>query len=352
MMIRLPTSTMSTMRQQSQHQVGLGHGHDMGQQVIQLDEKLDAQRHQRQRHAEIDRRQNPAAREQQFFDRLFHPMIQDLLEALALKLPYEAGQRQILPHRARACDAEEIRPSNVLDVGPCGRTVGQLSHWPGRNRGSMSAESQQGDGQRVSPASFEAARHAAGQAARQPGVAAARFVAGTGGNHRAHVECRACRRVDTGRRRVAPCAVAIYCNISSQQVFQGAVLRSQDFPSYFRSPAATAHHRRRRRAGLADHRRACARPISNLWASPRCWMRRSMSAAKSPASFVTNTSARRAPGPKPKVSFAATVADTIARVYGEYEYRHAETALESYQQPLDGTASHGSARPHGRRRGA
>ena len=47
-----------------------------------------------------------------------------------------------------------------------------------------------------------------------------------------------------------------------------------------------------------------------------------------------NTSARRAPGPKPNVSFAATVADTIARVYGEYEYRHAETALESYQQHL------------------
>src|SRR5690606_32012708 len=29
--------------------------------------------------------------------------------------------------------------------------------------------------------------------------------------------------------------------------------------------------------------------------------------------------------------FAATVADTIARVYSEFEHRHAETALESYQ---------------------
>jgi signal transduction histidine kinase len=35
-----------------------------------------------------------------------------------------------------------------------------------------------------------------------------------------------------------------------------------------------------------------------------------------------------------ETSFAASVADTIARVYGEYEHRHVETALENYQKHL------------------
>src|SRR5688572_6696686 len=47
----------------------------MAEQVVQLDEKADAQGHQRQRHAQVNRREDPAAREQQSFDRLFHPVL-------------------------------------------------------------------------------------------------------------------------------------------------------------------------------------------------------------------------------------------------------------------------------------
>ena len=72
MTIRLPTSTMSTSREQHQHQVRLGHAEHLGQQVEQLHEELDAERDQRERHAEVDGRQDPAAGEQQFLDRSFH----------------------------------------------------------------------------------------------------------------------------------------------------------------------------------------------------------------------------------------------------------------------------------------
>ena len=74
MTIRLPTSTMSTSAEQHQHQVRLAPCVNTSrQQVEQLHEELDAERDQRERHAEVDGRQDPAAGEQQLLDRSFHP---------------------------------------------------------------------------------------------------------------------------------------------------------------------------------------------------------------------------------------------------------------------------------------
>lgn len=120
---------------------------------------------------------------------------------------------------------------------------------------------------------------------------------------------------------------------SSHQVFQGAVLRSQDFPSYFEAL-------QQQRTIAADDalgspltgelRETYLEPlgISSLLDAP-------IYVGGKVAGVVCHehVGAPRA-WTEAECSFVATVADTIARVYGEYEYRHAETALEGYQQHL------------------
>jgi signal transduction histidine kinase len=120
---------------------------------------------------------------------------------------------------------------------------------------------------------------------------------------------------------------------SNQQVFQGAVLRAQDFPSYFQAlqqhrtiaaeDAPTAHTTNELRdsyleplgitslldAPIYVNGKVAGVVCHEHIGAPRTW----------------NEAER---------DFAATVADTIARVYGEYEHRHDETALESYQRHL------------------
>jgi signal transduction histidine kinase len=120
---------------------------------------------------------------------------------------------------------------------------------------------------------------------------------------------------------------------SSHEVFQGAVLRAQDFPKYFHA--------------LQQHRTVAA---GDAMGSPVTGELRH--SYLEPLGITSLLDAPIYVGGKvagvvchehvgaPRVwtevesSFAATVADTIARVYGEYEHRHAETALETYQQHL------------------
>lgn len=120
---------------------------------------------------------------------------------------------------------------------------------------------------------------------------------------------------------------------SSHQVFQGAVLRAQDFPKYFQ---ALQQHRTVA-AGDAigspvtgELRQSYLEPlgITSLLDAP-------IYVGGKVAGVVCHEHVG-APRLWTEVesNFAATVADTIARVYGEYEHRHAETALETYQQHL------------------
>ena len=120
---------------------------------------------------------------------------------------------------------------------------------------------------------------------------------------------------------------------SSLQVFQGAVLRRQDFPSYFQA--------------LQQHRTIAANDA--LGAPTTAELRQSY---LEPLGITSLLDAPIYVGGKvvgvvchehvgaPRVwsetecNFTAAVADTISRVYGEYERRHAETALEAYQQHL------------------
>lgn len=120
---------------------------------------------------------------------------------------------------------------------------------------------------------------------------------------------------------------------SSQQVFQGAVLRAQDFPSYFQ-----ALHQHRTVA--ADHA-----PSSNITGElgPSYLEPLGITSLLDAPIYVDgkvagvvcheHIGAPRTWTPAQN-DFAAAVADTIARVYGEYEHRHAETAVESYQRHL------------------
>lgn len=120
---------------------------------------------------------------------------------------------------------------------------------------------------------------------------------------------------------------------SSHQVFQGAVLRAQDFPSYFEAL-------QQQRTIAADDamgspitgelRQSYLEPlgISSLLDAPIY-----VGGKVAGVLCHEHVGAPRA-WTEAEGTFAATVADTIARVYGEYEYRHAETALEGYQQHL------------------
>ncbi|MDY6944364.1 MAG: ATP-binding protein [Pseudomonadota bacterium] len=120
---------------------------------------------------------------------------------------------------------------------------------------------------------------------------------------------------------------------SSQQVFQGAVLRSRDFPSYFQ---ALEQHRT---IAAAD---APIAPLTTELREPYLEPLGIASLLDAPiyvsgkvAGVVCHEhiGAPRA-WTEAENDFAAAVADTIARVYVEYEHRHVETALESYQRHL------------------
>ena len=121
--------------------------------------------------------------------------------------------------------------------------------------------------------------------------------------------------------------------VSSRQVFQGAVLRAQDFPSYFQA--------------LEQHRTIAADDA--LGATTTGELRESyleplgITSLLDAAIYIggkvvgvvchEHIGARRT-WSEAESDFAAAVADTIARVYSDYEHRHAETALASYQQHL------------------
>lgn len=120
---------------------------------------------------------------------------------------------------------------------------------------------------------------------------------------------------------------------SSHQVFQGAILRSQDFPAYFQA----LHEHRTIAVGDAigspttnELRQSYLEPlgITSLLDAP-------IYVGGKVAGVVCHehVGAPRT-WTEAEASFAATVADTIARVYGEYEHRHVETALENYQKHL------------------
>jgi two-component system, cell cycle sensor histidine kinase and response regulator CckA len=120
---------------------------------------------------------------------------------------------------------------------------------------------------------------------------------------------------------------------SSHQVFQGAVLRAQDFPTY----SQALHEQRTIAAGDA-----LGSPITNELRQSYLEPLGITSMLDAPiyvGGKVAGVVCHEHVGAprtwtEAEVGFAATVADTIARVYGEYEHRHVETALENYQKHL------------------
>jgi signal transduction histidine kinase len=195
----------------------------------------------------------------------------------------------------------------------------------------MSADSQQGEGS-ASPASFEAER-----------MQLARLHANPASRLRelwlqlAEITARALNVDRVGVWILADENRALRCRyllqFSSHQVFQGAVLRAQDFPSYFQAleqQRTIAADDALGATTTGELRQSYLEPlgITSLLDAP-------IYVGGKVAGVVCHehigapriwTEAER--------DFAATVADTIARVYGEYEHRHAETALESYQRHL------------------
>lgn len=120
---------------------------------------------------------------------------------------------------------------------------------------------------------------------------------------------------------------------SSHQVFQGAVLRAQDFPNYFQA----LHEQRTIVAGDAlasattsELRLSYLEPlgITSLIDAPIY-----VGGKVAGAVCFEHVGAPRS-WTEAEASFVASVAETIARVYGEYEHRHVETALENYQRHL------------------
>jgi two-component system, cell cycle sensor histidine kinase and response regulator CckA len=195
----------------------------------------------------------------------------------------------------------------------------------------MSADTQQGEVS-GSPASFAAARmqlarlHASPESRlRDLWLQLADIAARTLSVERVGVWILA----DEGR--VLRCRYLL--QFSSQQVFQGAVLRAQDFPNYFQAleqhrtiaagdaPGATTTGELRESyleplgiTSLLDAPIYVGGKVAGVVCHEHIGVPRAWTEAES--------------------DFAATVADTIARVYGEYEHRHVETALESYQRHL------------------
>jgi signal transduction histidine kinase len=195
----------------------------------------------------------------------------------------------------------------------------------------MSAETQQGEGS-GSPASFEAPRMQLAKLHANPTsrlrdlwLQLAEIAARTLSVERVGVWILA----DEGR--VLRCRYLL--QFSSQQVFQGAVLRAQDFPSYFQAleqQRTIAADDALGATTTGELRDAYLEPlgITSLLDAP-------IYVGGKVAGVVCH---EHIGAPRPwsegEADFAAAVADTIARVYSEYEHRHAETALESYQRHL------------------
>jgi two-component system cell cycle sensor histidine kinase/response regulator CckA len=202
---------------------------------------------------------------------------------------------------------------------------------PRAKRGSMGARQQQGEDS-GSAATFEAARmqlaklHASPDSRlRDLWLELAEITARALNVDRIGVWILA----DEGR--VLRCRYLL--QYSSHQVFQGAVLRAQDFPTYFQA----LHEQRTIAAGDA-----LGSPITNelrqVYLEPlgvTSMLDAPIYVGGKVAGVVCHehVGAPRA-WTEAEASFAATVADTIARVYGEYEHRHVETALENYQKHL------------------
>ncbi|HEY5756799.1 MAG TPA: GAF domain-containing protein, partial [Steroidobacter sp.] len=195
----------------------------------------------------------------------------------------------------------------------------------------MSAETEQGEGN-GSPASFEAARMQLARLHANPTsrlrdlwLQLAEIAARTLSVERVGVWILA----DEGR--VLRCRYLL--QFSSQQVFQGAVLRAQDFPSYFQAleqQRTIAADDALGATTTGELRDAYLEPlgITSLLDAP-------IYVGGKVAGVVCHEhiGAPRT-WTEAESDFAAAVADTIARVYIEYEHRHVETALESYQRHL------------------
>ncbi|MGH8176892.1 MAG: ATP-binding protein [Steroidobacter sp.] len=120
---------------------------------------------------------------------------------------------------------------------------------------------------------------------------------------------------------------------SSHQIFQGAVLRAQDFPNYFRAMEE-------RRTIAADDA-----IDSRLTGELRCSYLEPLgitSMLDAPIYLggrIVGVVCHEHVGPRRNWSdadcaFASAVADNIARLYGERERRHAQSALAIYQRHL------------------
>nr|WP_298720302.1 ATP-binding protein [uncultured Steroidobacter sp.] len=195
----------------------------------------------------------------------------------------------------------------------------------------MGAETEQGEGS-GRPASFEAER-----------MQLARLHASPASRLRdlwlqlAAIAARALNVERVGAWILADENRALRCRyllqFSSQQVFQGAVLRAQDFPAYFHAleqQRTIAADDARGAITTSELRESYLEPlgITSLLDAPIYVGGRVVGVVchehiGAPRTWSEGES-----------DFAAAVADTIARVYEEYEHRRAETALESYQQHL------------------
>jgi len=121
--------------------------------------------------------------------------------------------------------------------------------------------------------------------------------------------------------------------LSNREVFQGAVLRAQDFPSYFNAlvdQRTIAADDALRTPSTAELRDAYLRPlgIGALLDAP-IYLR---------GKVVGVVCHEHVGGPRnwneAEAAFAACVADNVARIYGEYERQHAQSALRHYQKHL------------------
>lgn len=195
----------------------------------------------------------------------------------------------------------------------------------------MSAETQQGEGS-GSPASFEAARmqlarlHASPESRlRDLWLQLAEIAARTLNVERVGVW------ILVDERRALRCRYLL--QFSSQQVFQGAVLRSQDFPSYFQALEQQRTISAEDALGAATTGELGESYLEPLGITSLLDAPIYVSGKVAGVVCHEHIGAPRT-WTEAESDFAASVADTIARVYVEYEHRHTETALESYQRHL------------------
>lgn len=195
----------------------------------------------------------------------------------------------------------------------------------------MGAESQQGEGSEY-PASFEAARiqlarlHASPESRlRDLWLQLAEIAARTLNVERVGVW------ILVDENRALRCRYLL--QYSNHQVFQGAVLRAQDFPSYFQAleqQRTIVANDALNAATTGELRQSYLEPlgITSLLDAP-------VYVGGKVAGVVCHEhiGAPRV-WSEAEIGFAAAMGDTIARLYGEYEHRQSETTLESYQQHL------------------